>query len=96
VVNLVIDALFSSPTVMACGGIAADISALFTGIHSNITATDQIRPIATTTTIPIDVRIAILHCRASADMPLGQYAFPHLGQSLKKVVPELISVGVPL
>jgi hypothetical protein len=28
--------------------------------------------------------------------PLGQYAFPHVRQSLKKVFPELISVGVPL
>jgi len=27
---------------------------------------------------------------------LGQYAFPHVRQSLKKVFPELISVGVPL
>jgi hypothetical protein len=42
---------------MACADVEADISALFTGIHSNITATDQIRPIATTTAIPMHVRI---------------------------------------
>ena len=47
-------------TVITCGDIAADlISALFTGSHSKIAATDQIRPIATTTAIPIPVRICI-------------------------------------
>ena len=39
---------------------AADlISALATGTHWDITATDQIRPIATTTAIPIPLRICI-------------------------------------
>jgi hypothetical protein len=97
-VYLVVDALLPCPIVMACDDVvAADMSALLTGTNSNITATDQIRPIATTTAIPIHLHIAILHCRASAHMPLlGQYAFPHVRQSLKKVFPELISVGVPL
>jgi hypothetical protein len=31
-----------------------------------------------------------------AIMPLGQYASPHIRHSLKKVSPELISVGVQL
>jgi hypothetical protein len=39
---------------------AADlISALATGTHWDITATDQIRPIVTTTAIPMPVRICI-------------------------------------
>jgi hypothetical protein len=51
------EALLFCPTVMACGDLATDISALFTGTHSNITATDQIRPIATMTAIPIHARM---------------------------------------
>jgi hypothetical protein len=46
--------------VIACGDIAADlISALFTGTNLDIAATDQITPIATTTAIPIHLRICI-------------------------------------
>jgi hypothetical protein len=46
--------------MIACGDVAADlISALFTGTHLDVAATDQIRPIATTTAIPIHVRIYI-------------------------------------
>jgi hypothetical protein len=44
--------------VIACGDIGADlISALFTGTHLDVAATDQVRPIATATAIPIIVRI---------------------------------------
>jgi len=42
------------------GDVAADlISEPSTGTHLDIAATDQIRPIATTTEIPIPVRICI-------------------------------------
>ena len=54
------EALLPCLTVIAYGDIAADlISALSTGTHLDVAATDQIRPIATTTAIPIDVRICI-------------------------------------
>jgi hypothetical protein len=46
--------------MVACGGIgAAVISTLLTGTHLDIAAIDQIRPIITTTAIPIPVRICI-------------------------------------
>jgi hypothetical protein len=57
-----VEAILPCPTVMARDDVAADISALFTGTHSNITATDQIRPIATTTAIPMHVRICHTLC----------------------------------
>jgi len=47
---------------MACDDVvAADMSALFTGTNSNITATDQIRPIATMKAIPMHARICHPH-----------------------------------
>jgi hypothetical protein len=66
-------------TVIACGDIAADlISALATGTHLVITATDQIRPIATTTAIlTIPVRICITSARSECARPkttIGQQA----------------------
>jgi hypothetical protein len=46
--------------VITSGDTAADfISALFTGTHSDMTARDQISPIATTRAIPIHMRICI-------------------------------------
>jgi hypothetical protein len=54
------EALSPCFAVITCGDTATDlISALFTGTHSNIAATDQIRPIATTMAIPIHVRICV-------------------------------------
>jgi hypothetical protein len=48
--------------VVASGDIATDIiSALFTGTHLDVAATDQIRPIATTTAIAIHVALRIFH-----------------------------------
>jgi hypothetical protein len=59
--------------VIACGDIAAElISALFTGTHLDIAATDQARPIATTTAIPIDVRICI---PSSSSLAKGSHIF---------------------
>ena len=53
------------------------ISALGTGTHWDITATDQIRPIATTTAIPIiPVRICIPLCvRALSLAKYGSHIF---------------------
>src|SRR5262245_42500131 len=53
--------------------VSADlISAPATGTNLDIAATDQIRPIATTTTIPIPVRICIPSCVAlGVVMPKG-------------------------
>jgi hypothetical protein len=54
------DALSPCFTVFACSDIAADlISEPSMGTNLDITATDQIKPIATTMAIPIDVRICI-------------------------------------
>ena len=49
-------------------------SALATGTHSDIAATDQIRPIATTTPIPIPMRI--LHFLYVA-LSLGEIELPY-------------------
>ena len=52
--------------------VSADlISALATGTHLDIAATDQIRPIATTTPIPIPVRICIPLCVALSPATSG-------------------------
>ena len=49
-------------------GARDSISGLATGTHWDITATDQIKPIATTTAIPIPVRI----CSPSPCLELGR------------------------
>ena len=52
--------LLCSTVPPACGDVAAILkSSLGTGTNLDIAATDQIRPIATTTAIPIPVRICI-------------------------------------
>ena len=73
-----IEALLPCPTVVARDDVAADMSALFTGTHSNIAATDQIRPIATTTAIPMPVRICHPLCVTLSLMPSRGLARPDI------------------
>ena len=55
--------------------VARGASALTTGTHSDIAASDQIRPIATTTAIPIPMRICI-----SCASELGEIEDSHIFQ----------------
>jgi hypothetical protein len=78
-----VEAVLARPPVMACCDIPADFnSALFTGTHSDITATDQIRPIATTTAIPMHVRICHPLCVTLSLLPF-----------LELVRPDIVAVG---